>query len=159
MGEADGPPVEATKHCVHGALEAIGIAERAGGVELLPGAGEGDAVANGDSVEFSEDEAKLLYSAKTSRDSAIGDEGDGFSVPLGAVGIDQGFQRGGVAVIVLRSDDDEGVAGGETLAESEAVRWAFGLRWIDVFDRKAWLSGDAGCGPLGDGVAEAAGAG
>jgi len=159
VGEADGPPVEAAEHGIHRALEAVGVAERAVGVELLPCAGEGDAVAHGDGVEFCENKAELFDGAKASGDSAVGDECDGLGVPLGAVRIDQGLQRGSVAVVVLGRDDDEGIAGGEALSKSLARFGRVRLGGIDVFDREACMSGNAGCGPLGDRVAEAAGAG
>jgi len=119
--QADGPPVKTSQHSVHGALEAFWIAERAAGVELFPGTGKGDAVAHGDGVELGEDETELLDCAETTGDSAIGDEGHGLGVPFLAVGVDEGFERRGVSVVVLGCDDDEGIARGEALFEGQAA--------------------------------------
>jgi len=156
MGEADGPPVKAAEHIVHRALKAVGVAKRSAGVKLLPCAGDGDAVAHSDGVEFCEDETKLLDGPQASGDSAIGDEGDGLGVPLRAVGIDEGFERSCIAVVVLGRDDDEGVAGGEAPGQSLAGFGRVGLGRVDVFDGEAGVGGDAAGGPLRDGIAEAA---
>jgi hypothetical protein len=64
MGEADGPPVEAAQHGIHGALGAFRIAERALCIELFPGAGKADGVANGDRMEFRKDESELFDGAQ-----------------------------------------------------------------------------------------------
>src|SRR6185503_8750615 len=108
----------------------------------------------GDGVEFGEDESKLLDSAKTAGDSPVRNERYGFCVPFLAIRIDKGFQRGGVPVVVLRRDDNGGVASRQRLPESVAC-----VCGIDVLDPKSFVGCNAGRGPAGNRVAEAARAG
>ena len=155
MGEADGPPVKTSEHCVHGSLGALGTAQCAVGIELFPRTGEAYTVADGDGVQFRKDEAELFDRAQAAGDSAIGDEGNWLGVPLRTERVDEPFKWSRVAMVVLGSDDDECVACGDAPIQGGRIRVS-GCGWIDDLYGETFTGGNLGSGPAGNGIAEAA---
>jgi hypothetical protein len=123
--ERAAPPGELVEHGFGGTGAAVRVLGLAGGIEMRPHSVETDGIPNGDGVQLGEHLTEMLDGAEPSRDSTIRDESDGFGPPFFGVPIDGAFEWSREAMVVLRSDDYEGVRFCQTLGHGT---YAWGSR-------------------------------
>jgi hypothetical protein len=104
------PPSDLVEHGGCRRVAATGIVRFAGGlVEQRPNVVKADRVAHRHRVQLGEHLPQLLDRAKTAGHAPVGHEADRLGPPLRIGDVDRLLETCGVAVVVLRRDDHEGV--------------------------------------------------